>query len=466
VRWQIWTAYAGMLAVAVLVFAWVGAGGELLQAPPPAPGQPTFGSGAASGRVEALPHVLLALAVVILAARLVGAVFRRLHQPPVIGEMLAGILIGPSLLGRLLPGVSEFLLPASTAPLLSIIAQIGVVLFMFLVGLELDTGPLRQRAQATVAVSHASITAPFLLGGLLALFLYPRLATSDVPFLPFALFMAVSMSVTAFPVLARILADCGLQKTPLGVIALTCAAVGDITAWCLLAVVVGVAKATPGEALATTALAIAFTAAMLLVVRPFVARWALRQGPAAAGSSQSLAAVCVGLLLSALATEAIGIHALFGAFLFGAMIPHDSALARAVAAKLEDAVVVLFLPAFFAFTGLRTEIFLVEGLHEWLLCGLVIAVAVAGKFGGSYVAARLTGLGSRDAAALGVLMNTRGLMELVVLNIGLDLRIISPKVFAMMVAMALVTTFATTPVLHLLGVVQPGRSPVAAKPAQ
>jgi Kef-type K+ transport system membrane component KefB len=275
--------------------------------------------------------------------------------------------------------------------------------------------------------------------------------------------MAVSMSVTAFPVLARILGDCGLQKTPLGVIALTCAAVGDVTAWCLLAIVVGVAKATPGEAFATTALAVAFTAAMLVVVRPFVGRWILRRGPDFAGSPQALAVVCTGLLLSALATEAIGIHALFGAFLFGAVIPHDSALAHAIAGKLTDLVVVLFLPAFFAFTGMRTEIFLVEGLEDWLLCALVIIVAVAGKFGGSYAAARLTGLGWRDSAALGVMMNTRGLMELVVLNVGLDLRVISPKVFAMMVAMALVTTFATTPVLYLLGVVAPRGAPLPAR---
>ena len=398
--------------------------------------------------------MLLALAVVILVARGVGALFKRFGQPPVVGEMLAGILLGPSLLGRIAPDVSAFLLPPSIAPLLGIVAQIGVVLFLFLVGLELDTGLLRKRTRASIAVSHASITAPFLLGCCLALLLYPTTATNDVPFVPFALFTGVAMSVTAFPVLARILGDTGLKHTPLGAMALTCAAVDDVSAWCLLALVVGIAKATAAGALATIGLAIAFTVVMLFVVRPFVGRIVARLTPTASGSANAMAIVLVGLLLSALATEAIGVHALFGAFLFGAVIPHDSHLARAAAARLHDIVVVLFLPMFFAFTGLRTELGLVQGFTNWMLCLLVIVVATVGKFGGSYLAARLTGLTNREATAIGALMNTRGLMELVVLNVGLDLRIISPVLFTMMVTMALVTTFTTTPVLHLLGLVR------------
>ncbi|HLQ36932.1 MAG TPA: cation:proton antiporter, partial [Planctomycetota bacterium] len=268
-----WSLYAGMVLATIAAFAGIRALGETLQAPPPAAGVPAFGTTAASEPLGALPHVLLALLVIILVARAAGALFRYLHQPPVVGEMLAGIMLGPSLLGRVAPAVSAFVLPPSVAPLLGIIAQVGVVLFMFLVGLELDAGLLRKKTQASVAVSHASITAPFLLGGLLALLLYPLLATSDVPFLPFALFMAVSMSVTAFPVLARILSDRGMQQTQLGTIALTCAAVDDVTAWCLLALVVGVARSTAGAVVLTTTLALGFTAAMLLFVRPRIARW-------------------------------------------------------------------------------------------------------------------------------------------------------------------------------------------------
>ncbi|MBL8748575.1 MAG: cation:proton antiporter [Planctomycetes bacterium] len=445
--------YAFMVAAAIAGFVAITAIGRGLDAPPPAPSHVAFDGTTSVGTPHALAHVLLALAVVIVVARGFGALFRRLGQPPVVGEMLAGILLGPSLLGRAMPDAFAFLMPPNVAPLLGIVAEIGVVLFLFLVGLELDTTLLRKRTHASIAVSHASITAPFLLGSALALLLYPTTATADVPFTPFALFVAVAMSVTAFPVLARILGDTGLSATPLGAMSLACAAVDDVSAWCLLALVVGIARATTADALTTIALATTFTLVMLLVVRPLVVRMVARQTAAASGSATAMAAVVTGLLLSALATEAIGIHALFGAFLFGAIIPHDSHLARAATTRLHDLVVVLFLPMFFAFTGLRTEFGLVHGLQNWSLCLLVIAVATIGKFGGSYVAARCTGIANREAIALGALMNTRGLMELVVLNVGLDLRIISPTLFAMMVTMAVVTTFLTTPVLHLLGLV-------------
>jgi Kef-type K+ transport system membrane component KefB len=442
--------YLAMLAGAVVAFLFIRAHGMGLGAPAPSGASGFVAAAKPHAGADTLLHVLVALIVVIVAARGLGALFARLHQPAVIGEVVAGILLGPSLLGRIAPEVSAYVLPASVAPFLSVIAQVGVILYMFLVGLELDTGLLKKRTHASIAVSHASILTPFLLGSALAIFLYPKLSTSDVPFTVFALFMGVSMSVTAFPVLARILTDRKMQKSRLGTIALACAAVDDVTAWCLLAFVVSMAKAQPGHVFLTVGLTGAYIAIMLLVVRPGVA-WFVRWHDSRGDLPQSaLAVVFVGLLLSSLATESIGIHALFGAFLLGAMVPADSRLAQQVIARLEDIVVVLLLPAFFAFTGMRTQIGLVSGGEQWLMCGAIIVCASVGKFGGSTVAARLTGLDWQQSAALGALMNTRGLMELIVLNVGLDLGVLSPTLFAMMVIMALVTTFATTPVLHLL----------------
>lgn len=438
-----------MIAAAVGIFLPIQTIGRNLVAPA-ANGRPRFGSAPALAGAETLFHVLLALVVIIVVARIVGALFRLVHQPAVIGEVIAGILLGPSLLGRVAPDVFAYLLPSSVVPFLGVIAQVGIILYMFLIGLELDTAQLRQRTGAAIAIAHASIVAPFLLGAGLALWLYPRLSTRGVPFTAFALFMGVSMSVTAFPVLARILTDRRMHKTRLGAIALACAAVADVTAWCLLAFVVGVAQAEAGRLLLTVALTAGFIASMFFLVRPAVL-WFVRQHAVSRWSSQgTMTAACVGLLLAGVSTEYIGIHALFGAFLLGAVVPHDSQFAREITQKLEDVVVVLLLPAFFAFMGLRMQIGLLSGLNEWLICGLIIVVASLGKFGGSTIAARLTGLGWRHAASLGILMNTRGLMELIVLNVGLDLGVLSPTLFAMLVLMAIVTTVATTPVLHLL----------------
>jgi Kef-type K+ transport system membrane component KefB len=399
---------------------------------------------------DALPHILLALVVVIVVARLVGAVFRRFGQPPVIGEILAGILLGPSLLGRVAPSVYQALLPPSVASSLAVISQIGIILYMFLVGMELDTTLLRRRTTTSLAVAGASIAVPFVLGVAMAFRLHPRFSSPDVPFTAFALFMGVSLSVTAFPVLARILTDRGMQNSPTGALALACAAVGDVGAWCLLALLVGYVQARPGAALVTVALAAVYVVAMLAVVRPLARRLVRAHESRAALTDGMLAIVCVALLISALATERIGIHALFGAFLLGALVRHDSGLARALHEKLHGLVVVLMLPPFFAFTGLRTDVRLLSGGEEWLICAGIVAVASAGKLGGSAVAARLTGEPWREAAALGVLMNTRGLMELIVLNVGLDLGLLSPTLFAMLVLMALLTTLATTPLLDFV----------------
>jgi Kef-type K+ transport system membrane component KefB len=393
-----------------------------------------------------LLHLLVALTAVIVTGLILAKWLAYLGQPPVIGEVLAGILLGPSLLG---PKISAFVLPPTVAPYLGVIAQLGVLLYMFTIGLSLHAGRIRHRARAVVAISHTSILVPLLLGALLALALYPRLSTDDVSFTSFALFMGVAMSITAFPVLVRILADRGMIQTELGVIAVSCAATDDVTAWCLLAFVVGVAKTQASEGLVVAAATLTYFSLMVLLIRPIlrrvVARWQTEPLPRSA-----MAFVFVALLLSAFVTEYIGIHALFGAFLLGAIIPHDSAVARTFTRHLESVVTVLLLPAFFAFTGMRTRIDLVSGLDQWLLCGLIILVATAGKFGGTVGAARFAGLDWRRAAALGTLMNTRGLMELIVLNIGLDLQVISPTLFAMMVLMALATTMVTAPVLRLL----------------
>jgi Kef-type K+ transport system membrane component KefB len=438
-----------MLAGTVAFYWLIRGRGIALVAPDPT--GPRFGEGSSTHSVDALMHVLLALVVVIVTARAIGTLFKQFAQPPVVGEILAGILLGPSLLGRVAPSVSQYLLPPTVAPFLNVLAQVGVILYMFLVGLELDPGLLRKRGHATVAISHASIIAPFLLGCGFALLIYPRFSSSDVPFSCFALFLGVSMSVTAFPVLARILTDRRIHTTRMGVIALTCAAVDDVTAWCLLALVVSVVQSTGfHKVLITFGLALGYILLMALVVRPLLVRLTRVYGNRGRLTQGVIAAIFVMLLLSSLATDFIGIHAVFGAFALGAIIPHDSGLARELTDKLEDLVVVLLLPAFFAFTGMRTQIGLVSGTEQWLVCGSIIAIACVGKFGGSFVAARLTGLGWRDSTALGLLMNTRGLMELIVLNIGLELRVISPVLFAMLVLMAITTTFMATPLLHLL----------------
>ena len=398
---------------------------------------------------SALSQVLLALVTIIVAARVLGMAFQWIGQPRVIGEVVAGIALGPSLLGRISPGAMEFLLPATVMPTLGGFAQLGVILYMFLVGLELNSGLLRSRAQATVAISHASIVAPFLLGALIALAAYSRYAPGGVTFTSFALFMGIAMAITAFPVLARILTDLGMERTELGVVALSCAAADDVTAWCLLAFVVGVTQAEVTGALTTLLLAVGYLVLMFGFVRPRIARWLGSSGGRRL-SKELTAWVLIAVLGSALATEAIGIHAIFGAFLLGAIIPHDSDLAQTFRHKLEDVVSILLLPTFFAVTGARVQINLLSEPIDWLFCGIIILIATAGKFGGAMVAARFTGFDWRTSAALGVLMNTRGLMELIVLNVGLDLGVISAPLFAMMVVMALVTTIGTTPILRML----------------
>jgi Kef-type K+ transport system membrane component KefB len=437
--------YIALLLVAIGLFFAIRAVGANLD-PPTHPPQV---AATKSGSPHLLPHLLGAICTVVAASRLLGTIFLKLGQPRVIGEVIAGILLGPTLLGRISPEATAFLFPPSIMPILSGFAQLGVILYMFLVGLELNLDLLRSKAHSTIAISHSSIVVPFILGALIALGLFTHYAPGEVSFTSFALFMGIAMSITAFPVLARILTDQKLDRTELGVLALSCAAADDVTAWCLLAFVVGVTKAQLGAALTTLVLSAAFIIFMVKVVRPATARW---WGPTGQQTltGEATALLLGGVLVSALTTELIGIHALFGAFLLGAIIPHDGVVPREVRGKIDDFVSILLLPLFFAYTGMRTEIGLLSQGADWLVCGLIIVTATAGKFGGSLIAARLTGLDWRLSTSLGVLMNTRGLMELIVLNIGLDLGVISPILFAMMVIMALVTTMATAPLLRLL----------------
>lgn len=439
---------AVLFAIAVAAFLVIRQYGDTL------PGLPGLQAKLAAPAVGAPSNALLRVLGALAAVLLVGAVLARLcgyiGQPPVIGEVLAGLLLGPSLLG---PELSAVIMPPAIAPQLGIVAQLGIILYMFIIGLELNGGLLRERFHTAVTVSQASIALPFVMGGLLALYLYPRYQSADVPFTSFALFMGVAISITAFPVLARILTDRGLQRTELGILALGCAAADDVSAWCLLALVVGLVQAEMGSGLWVILWTLIYGTAMLVVVRPLLARLLARWNTDPLPRTAS-AVVFFALALSALMAEAIGIHALFGAFLLGAILPHDSMVARNFTRQLEPVVTLFLLPAFFAFTGMRTRLDLLTDVAAWASIALIILVASLAKFGGTYVAARYRGLNARDASALGVLMNTRGLVELIVLNVGLSLGVISSQVFAMMVVMALVTTVATAPLIKWIGAPQ------------
>ncbi|GAA0339983.1 hypothetical protein GCM10010319_15040 [Streptomyces blastmyceticus] len=410
-------------------------------------------SAAAGHTGGALPRLLLALPVVLLACRAGAALCRRIGQPPVVGEIAVGVLLGPTLLGAVCPQAQSWLFPAQLAPCTDILGQLGLLSFMFLVGLELDLKALRGSGRTAVAVSQAGMVVPLLCGALLALGMYPSLAPDGVAYLPFALFLAVSMSITAFPVLARILADKGLTGTRLGTLALACAAVDDVTAWCLLALVVAVGQSgSPLDALWTALLTVGFAALMLTVVRPLLARLAARAARRGAPRGPGvLIALFAGLCLAALVTDRIGVHAVFGAFLFGVVTPRGSIEVERAAERLHSVAVPLLLPLFFVHTGLRADFgVLGADASAWLWCGAVLAAAVLGKWGGSTAAARLSGQGPRDALSLGALMNCRGVTELVVINIGLDLGLIGPELFTMLVLMALATTAMTAPAVSAL----------------
>lgn len=398
-----------------------------------------------------LTTLLIQIIAVLLMVRLFGYLFSLIRQPSVIGEIVAGIVLGPSVLGFFFPDAFQFLFPVESLTNLELLSQVGLILFMFVIGMELDFSVLKNKINETLVISHAGILVPFFLGILASFWIYETYAAAQTPFMPFALFIGISMSITAFPVLARIIQERNMTKTPLGTLAIASAANDDVTAWCLLAVVIAISKAGSfASALYSVGLAAVYIAVMFMAVRPFLKKVGEVYANQEAINKTFVAFILLNLIISSCTTEIIGIHALFGAFMAGVVMPSNIGFRKVMMEKVEDISLVFFLPLFFAFTGLRTEIGLINSPELWIVCLLLVTVAVAGKLGGCAVAARLVGESWKDSLTVGTLMNTRGLMELVALNIGYEMGVLPPSIFVILVIMALVTTFMTTPLLHLV----------------
>ena len=449
--------YLGVTGGFTALIFWIVSKGKLLQTSDVV--APISNSNYFNQFTESLKHnlqhplaiLLLQIITIIIVARIFGWLFRKIGQPSVIGEIIAGIFLGPSLVGQYFPEYSGLLFPTESLGNLQFLSQIGLILFMFVIGMELDLKVLKNKANDAVVISHASIIFPFALGIGLAYFVYNEFAPEGIEFLSFSLFMGIAMSITAFPVLARIVQERGINKTKLGAIVITCAAADDITAWCILAAVIAIVKAgTFTSSLYVILLAFVYVLAMLFIVKPFLKKvgdlYATRDNL----SKPVVAIFLLTLIISSYLSEIIGIHALFGAFLTGAIMPDINKIRTIIIEKVEDVALILLLPLFFVFTGLRTEIGLINDPYLWKITGLIILVAVVGKFFGSALAAKFVGQNWRDSLTIGALMNTRGLMELVVLNIGYDLGVLSREIFTMMVIMALVTTFMTGPAIDLI----------------
>ncbi len=410
-----------------------------------------FSEGFSQNAHHPLAILLLQIISIITIARLFAIGMGKIRQPTVIGEIIAGIVLGKSVVGTFFPEFSAFLFPPESLSALQFLSQIGLILFMFIIGMELDVNVLRQKVQEAVVISHASIVIPFALGVILSYFIYTTYAPANIGFLSFSLFMGIAMSITAFPVLARIIQERGLAKTRLGAIVITCAATDDVTAWCLLAVVVAIVKAGDAmSALFTILSSVVYVVLMLYVLRPFLLKVSTVYASKETLNKNVVAFFFIVLLLSSYIAELIGIHALFGAFLAGAVIPNEIRFKEVLTGKIEDVSLVLLLPLFFVFTGLRTQIGLLQDTSLLLTCLSVIVIAITGKLVGAAAIARLMGLSWRDSLTIGVFMNTRGLMELIILNIGYDLGVLSTEIFSMMVLMALVTTFMTSPCLDFI----------------
>jgi Kef-type K+ transport systems, membrane components len=395
--------------------------------------------------------ILLQIIIILITCRMFNWLFTKIGQPSVIGEIIAGIVLGPSILGYFFPEYSSFLFPPESLNNITLLSQFGLILFMFAIGMELDMKEVRATLKETILISHTSTIVPFALGMVLAYFIYDSYADPEVPFLSFSLFIGIAMSITAFPVLARIIQEKGLTKTHLGTISLASAANGDITAWCLLAVVVSIAQA--GNMLSASfniLFSILYILFMFLVIRPFLRMIGNIYHNNEVIAKGMVAFIFLLLIISVYCTEILGLHALFGAFIAGLVMPSNIKFRKIMTDKVEDLSLSLLLPLFFVSTGLRTQIGLLDNVELWLMCGLFTLVAITGKFGGAYVSARILGENRKDSLYIGALMNTRGLMELIVLTIGYEMDILSPTVFVMLVLMTLVTTFMTAPLLSFI----------------
>lgn len=395
--------------------------------------------------------LLLQIITILLTCRLFGWLFVKIGQPTVIGEIVAGIFLGPSVLGNLMPETSAFLFPTESLVNINMLSQFGLILFMFAIGMELNMTEVKKKLNETILISHTSTIVPFFFGMLTAYFVYDKYANENTPFLSFALFIGIAMSITAFPVLARIIQEKGLTKTHLGTISLASAANGDITAWCLLAVVIAIAQAgTMLSAVYNILFSIIYIAFMFLVVRPFLRMIGHIYHNKEVVDKGLVAFIFLLLITSSYLTEILGLHALFGAFIAGVVMPSNVKFRKIMTEKVEDVSLALFLPLFFVSTGLRTEIGLLNRPELWWLCLIFIVVAIAGKFGGAMFSAKFVGESWKDSLYIGALMNTRGLMELVVLTIGYEMGILTPSIFVILVLMTLVTTFMTTPLVSLI----------------
>lgn len=400
---------------------------------------------------QPLAILILQLIVILTITRVFGVLCLKISQPTVIGQIIAGIVLGPSLLGYFFPQYLSFLFPEESLKSLKLFSNIGLIFYMFMVGMELNINILHNKARQAIAISAAGIVVPFSLGMLLAHFLYQTYSPASVPYISFALFMGISMSITAFPVLARILQERKMEKTPIGSLVLTCAAVDDVTAWCLLASITAIATAgNEKTALLTVGLAILYALFMLKIIRPIIQKYSKAYFSVKRLHKTIVAMIFVAMFASSFITHIIGIHELFGAFMAGVIMPREFIFRENFVEKIEDVSIVLLLPIFFIFSGLRTQIGLINDWSGWLVCLGVILVAIAGKFGGCLAASRRVGENWKDSLSIGVLMNTRGMMELIVLNIGYELGILTSKIFTILVLMALVTTFLTNPCLYLI----------------
>lgn len=445
--------YGVALLISVALMIWLlnigtalPASGDLVVTPVPGPAE----SVAIFWR-SPLAILLLQIIVILLVTRTLLSFTSRFGQPVVITEIIAGIVLGPSLFGLLLPGVSAYLFPPESLGNLHVLSQVGLVLFMFILGMELDIRVLRTQARTAILVSNVGIVVPLLMGMALAYFLYTDYAQNGATFPGFALLLGISLSITAFPVLAKIVQERGLFKSPLGAITMTSAGAIDIAAWCMLAAVVAMIKAGGFiDAAGPVAMGIVYVAFMLTVIKPLMKKLGSVYASKEIFNKRVVGLILLVLLGSTYVAEIIGIHALFGAFLAGVIMPHNLSFKKIITEKFEDISLVLLLPLFFIFTGLRTDLALLNSVSHWLAFVAVMMVAMLSKFGAISLSARLSGQSLKDSLSLGMLLNTRGLMEVVVINIGYELGIFSAEIFTMLVLMTIATTAMTTPALNYI----------------